>query len=81
MDYKKAEILELLRQEFTSRIATGGVIVSNATQELLGEHRGDREWIKDNFSALIEGIQKRAYEIYLVLRNESSITYSVFMRH
>jgi hypothetical protein len=66
MDYTSTEVLELLRQEFLRRIATGAVIVSNATQDMLGEHRGDPEWIKANFSALVEGIQKRAYEIYLV---------------
>ena len=66
MEAKSAEVLEQLRQEFGSRIATGAVIVSSATQEVLGEHRGDAEWIKDNFSALVEGIQKRAYDIYLV---------------
>jgi hypothetical protein len=65
MRHSSADVLELLRQEFNRRIATGAVIVSNATQEMIGGHRGDAEWIKDNFSTLVEGIQQRAYEIYL----------------
>jgi len=65
MEYTTAEILDLLRQEFASRIATGAVIVSQATEESLADRRGNPAWIRANFSTLIEGIQARAYDIYL----------------
>lgn len=33
-------------------------------QRMLGERRNDKEWIKDNFSGLVEQIQIAAYRLY-----------------
>lgn len=59
------KVLEDLKRAFHKSIPSGAAVFREAVDEELGEKRDDIDWIKANFSALVESIQMRAYEIYL----------------
>lgn len=56
-------ILKALKKEF--RLPSGYDICVRAMENVLGDKRDNSEWIKKNFSYLVEKIQLRAYELYL----------------
>jgi len=58
------EVLALLRTGFGKRITPGRQIAARAVERGLRERDGDVEWIKANFSALVERVQADAYEEY-----------------
>lgn len=58
------EVLALLAKGFQKRIPRGNAIASRAVAKGLGKRDGDIEWIKQNFSALVEQVQADAYEEY-----------------
>ena len=58
------EVLSLLARGFRKRITPGREIASRAVAKGLGERDSDVEWIKHNFSALVEQVQADAYEEY-----------------
>jgi hypothetical protein len=59
------DVKDLLFNAFRRKIPSGQRIIRQATERALGQHGGDPEWIKANFSGLIEQIQISAYEEYL----------------
>jgi hypothetical protein len=59
------EILELLKRAFQKRIPSGRDIATRAVSAGLADHATDVEWIKANFSNLVELVQIDAYEEYL----------------
>src|ERR1051325_6594163 len=58
------EALDLLAKGFRRRITRGSTIAGRAVAKNLGERNRDIEWIKQNFSALVEQVQADAYEEY-----------------
>jgi hypothetical protein len=58
------EVLDLLAKGFRRRITRGSTIAGRAVAKNLGERNRDIEWIKQNFSALVEQVQADAYEEY-----------------
>lgn len=58
------EVLALLAKGFRRRIAPGREIAARAVAKGLFERDTDVEWIKQNFSSLIERVQADAYEEY-----------------
>jgi hypothetical protein len=59
------QVTNLLKKEFQKKIRSGPDITREAIDELLGDRKQDPDWIKENFSSLIEDIQSTAYELYL----------------
>lgn len=59
------EVLGELKRRFKGEIISGREAVRRATDECLGEHADDPDWIKANFSHLVERAQVEAYEKYL----------------
>ena len=57
------EVLNALKEEFT--LPSGYAICVQAMRNILGDHESDKEWIKANFSDLIERVQLEAYHLYL----------------
>ncbi|BAV34770.1 restriction endonuclease [Sulfuricaulis limicola] len=57
------EVLEALKESFD--IPGGSEITAGAMKQVLGKKVNDKEWIKKNFSDLIEEIQLIAYDHYL----------------
>lgn len=58
------EVLALLADGFHKRIPPGRVIAARAVANSLGDRDQDVEWIKRNFSVLVEQVQADAYEDY-----------------
>jgi restriction endonuclease EcoRII-like protein len=58
------EVLALLANGFRRRIPPGRAIAARAVGKALGDRDRDIEWIKQNFSALVEQVQADAYEEY-----------------
>jgi hypothetical protein len=58
------EVLALLANGFRRRIPPGRAIAARAVAKSLGDRDRDVEWIKQNFSALVEQVQADAYEEY-----------------
>lgn len=58
-------VLELLSVAFQKDIVSGKKVFQQAVEEALRGREQDVEWIKANFSKLVETVQLRAYEIYL----------------
>jgi hypothetical protein len=58
------EVLKLLAEGFQKRIPPGRQIAARAVAKGLGDRDGDVEWIKANFSSLVEQVQADAYEDY-----------------
>ncbi len=56
---------EILFKAFKRKLPSGPKICAEATKVTLGENLKNKEWIKDNFSDLVERIQIAAYEVYL----------------
>lgn len=63
MARSETEVLKALKEEFS--LPSGHEICVNAMRDVLGERESDKEWIKSNFSLLVEEVQRRAYETYL----------------
>jgi hypothetical protein len=64
---KEEETLqEAIKKAFQKTISSGRQIAAQAVTSCLGNHATDRAWIKRNFSRLVEEVQVRAYEAYLV---------------
>ncbi|MBW1796586.1 MAG: hypothetical protein JRJ38_19590 [Deltaproteobacteria bacterium] len=59
----KEEVLKALKKEF--KIPSGYDICVVAMRNILGDHKSDKKWIKENFSDLIEKVQIEAYNLYL----------------
>jgi hypothetical protein len=66
-----ADVHALLKQGFARRIPSGGDIAQRAVAAFLSEHADNPEWIKANFSDLVERVQQEAYQQYL--RAESAV--------
>lgn len=47
------------------KLPSGLDICTKATSEILGTQESNKEWIKSNFSSLVEKIQLKAYDLYL----------------
>lgn len=58
------EVLALLANGFQRRIPPGRAIAAWAVANSLGDRDRDVEWIKQNFSLLVEQVQADAYEEY-----------------
>ena len=58
------EVLTLLAKGFRKRITPGREIAARAVAKGLGQRDGDIDWIKGNFSVLVEQVQADAYEEY-----------------
>jgi hypothetical protein len=58
------EVLDALKKSFS--IPGGLVIIKQAMRDVLVDRERDKEWIKLHFSELVERIQLRAYEHYLI---------------
>ena len=58
-------VLERLKQVFRTAIPSGGDIARRAVTGALRPSNGDVEWIKANFSKLVESVQLDAYQEYL----------------
>lgn len=58
------EVLALLAKGFRQRITPGREIAARAVAKGLRGREGDIDWIKANFSALVEQVQADAYEEY-----------------
>src|SRR5207248_2716058 len=58
-------VLQLLSVAFQKEIPSGDKVFQQALAEGLQGRDQDLEWIKANFSELVERVQVRAYEIYL----------------
>ena len=58
------EVLRLLADGFRRRIPSGRTIAAWAVAQSLGDRDRDVEWIKQNFSALVEQVQADGYEEY-----------------
>lgn len=65
LDLTDEEVLELLKKAFQKRIPGGRDIATRAVAAALTDHATDVEWIKINFSNLVERVQINAYEEYL----------------
>jgi EcoRII C terminal len=59
------DILALLANAFRKRIAPGRKIATRAVAKGLLDRETDIEWIKQNFSTLVEEVQQDAYKEYL----------------
>jgi hypothetical protein len=59
------DVHELLRKAFLRRIPTGRAVAARAAARALAGHDGDDDWIRTNFSALVESVQVDAYKEYL----------------
>jgi hypothetical protein len=57
------KVLQQLKDAYT--IPTGRMIFDDALAAALGNRVDDIDWIKKNFSGLVENVQSRAYELYL----------------
>src|ERR1700754_963703 len=64
-DPSSQDVKSLLVSAFQRRIPSGQRIIQRATEQALGDNSGDPNWIKANFSDLIERIQISAYDEYL----------------
>ena len=56
------QVLEKLKKAFS--VPGGGEITTKAMCEVLGAKAADKQWIKSNFSNLVEEIQLKAYAHY-----------------
>ena len=56
------QVLEKLKKAFS--VPGGGEITTKAMREVLGAKATDKQWIKANFSNLVEEIQLKAYAHY-----------------
>ena len=59
------QALKELKRVFKSEIPTGKAIAEMATEGVLERNNADNDWIKNNFSQLVEEIQEEGYRIYL----------------
>jgi hypothetical protein len=66
VDLTDEEVLQLLKKAFQKRIPTGREIAIKAVTAGLTDRGNNVEWIKANFSNLVESVQINAYEEYLV---------------
>lgn len=57
------EVLKALKKE--KKLPRGYDICVEAMRNVLAGHESDLDWIKDNFSDLIEEVQREAYRLYL----------------
>ncbi|MDW8207380.1 MAG: type II restriction endonuclease [Chloroherpetonaceae bacterium] len=58
------EVLERLSKEFHDLVPSGSAIAREAVASALGKHKDDTDWIKENFSVLVEQVQESAYRKY-----------------
>lgn len=72
MTNDEEEVQKALKQEFS--LPRGEAICSQAMEKVLGNRVDDRDWIKNNFSRLVDDIQKEAYELYLSLERPAAAT-------
>lgn len=61
----EVSLVEELKAAIRMRIPSGAELVRLALREYLGANSEDVEWIKANFSELVEKVQFKAYERYL----------------
>ena len=63
---QELETLEELKRVFKSEIPSGKTIATAAVRHVLRNKKASPEWVKKNFSALVESIQEDAYSRYLL---------------
>jgi hypothetical protein len=68
---QKTETLKSLNDAFRSKMPSGHSIAQAAFTLATQEHGHDVEWIKSNFSSLVEQIQSQAYDVYLKAESEA----------
>ena len=68
---QELETYEELRSAFRAVIPSGKTIANDAVKHVLRNKRATPEWVKKNFSALVESIQEDAYERYLTAEREA----------
>jgi hypothetical protein len=59
------DVFVQLKTSFRASIPTGITIAERAVRRALVGHERDAKWIKKNFSALVEKVQKDAYKVYV----------------
>ena len=62
---------EELKDLFWSEIPSGKAIATDAVKRVLRKKKASPEWVKKNFSVLVESIQADAYEHYLIAEREA----------
>lgn len=60
----QVDLNKILSKEFRRKLPAGPQICSEAMRSLLADKHEDRDWIKANFSRLVEEIQVDAYRLY-----------------
>jgi hypothetical protein len=64
-DKSHEPIVTRLKATFSKSIPAGSAIAARAVVSSLGKHNTDIDWIKHNFSSLVESVQIAAYKEYL----------------
>jgi hypothetical protein len=59
------QVHELLRKAFLKSIPSGNQIAATAVHKALADREADDEWVRQNFSNLVEHVQIDAYQEYL----------------
>lgn len=68
---QELQTYEELRSVFRSEIPSGKDIANDAVKHVLRNKKASPEWVKKNFSALVESIQEDAYERYLLAERKA----------
>jgi len=68
---QELQTYEELRSAFRSEIPSGKAIANDAVKRALRNNKASAEWVKKNFSVLVESIQADAYERYLVAERKA----------
>ncbi len=68
---QELQTYEELRSVFRSEIPSGKAIANDAVRRVLRKKKASPEWVKKNFSALVESIQSDAYEHYLIAERKA----------
>jgi len=63
--YDQGQVRERLKIVAGRFIPPGTTIARQALEEMIAGHENDREWIRSNFSELVELVQVAAYQVYL----------------
>lgn len=58
------QVFGRLKKAFRESVPSGSVIAKQTVKSALAEHEGDIDWIKGNFSRLVEQVQLAAYRKY-----------------
>lgn len=68
---QELETLEEMKRVFKSKIPSGKAIATAAVRQVLRHKRATPDWVKENFSMLVESIQEDAYAKYLAAERKA----------